>query len=280
MGNNKNPRCACPWCNRPGAIPFPIMKRGGGNAYLCSYHGRGGLDPYSAENPLWWGTEHDHGITNAIEFETSGLSLRGRIEMAVNGFRPTSDCTVFAEMKSPIYQSLSAPVAYAESIDRMIESGDISIDNHCGTHFHFGRKADSRGRWLPINADTMDVIRANYADLFSPLYAYWREHEAETTAVFGRGFGEWSTDWHDGIDPEEHRNAINVQHDNTIEFRRCRYRNQEQYRRCMYSCNEVGKALTERLAALVNARGIAARHAIAAKIGRALVKAWIRGTEK
>ena len=292
MGNNRNPRCACPWCNRPGVVAVPVMKRGGGNAYLCEYHGHGGLDRYTAENPLWWGVPHDHALTFSREVELSAMNRKGAIELCANGHRITSDCTVFAEMKSPIYQSLSPLVAYGDTLDRLLESGDIGINQTCGMHFHVGRKPDPKAydenghqiaapRWQAIDESAMEIIRRHYIDLFMPVYKYWYENEEESTSVFGRSWGEWADTFgmqsgrirsYDGA--MEHRLAINVQHDYTVEFRRCFYRNAEQYRRCMYGCTAIVKRLTE---CLVSYDGT---EAWAKKTGQSLVRAWRHGIEK
>ena len=301
MGNNRCPRCACPWCNRPGVIAIPVMNRGGGNAYLCDYHGNGGLDLYSAENPLWWGEEHAHGLTYSAERELAYATRRGLIEMAINGHRITHDCTVYCEMKSPIYQSLSAPVAYGRTLDMLLASGDIKIDSSCGMHFHVGRKQDPQWsadsvnppRWEPINADTMEIIRSNYINLFQPLYRYWIDREEESTEVFGRDFGTWAQTFgmQDGVITSsegalEHRLAINVQHDATIEFRRPYYVNSEQYRRCMYGCSAVVDTLTRALVPMMQSVRLTWYNPVivndrwARKTGSQLVKAWRRGIEK
>ena len=225
------------------------------------------------------------------------MTQRGAIELCVNGHRITSDCTVFAELKSPIYQSLSAPVAYGETLDRLLASGDIAIDSSCGMHFHVGRKEDRQAidrhkpvRWLPINDDTMDIIRRNYETLFAPLYQYWYDNEQESTEVFGRTWGRWADTFgmqygriSGTIDGAlEHRLAINVQHDCTIEFRRCFYKNAAQYRRAMYGCSAVVERLTECLTGYAEAErhGVNAIRLWAHRTGKSLVKAWRAGIAK
>lgn len=230
MGNNTMPKCSCKSCNALGVYKLPVRKRGGGNAFLCEFHWNYN-DPYSADNLVWIGENKAHGDTASIELETSRTTKNARLELCVNSFRPTHDCTVDTEYKSPCYNGFNALKAYLSSIQDMIDSNDLEINQTCGTHLHLGNR-------YHINHKNMEAIRRFYHSLFVPLSDAMKNDSAKTARIFGRDFGEWAKPIYDGINPVEHTNFINTQHDETLEFRICKFVTAEQYSAAVDLCRE------------------------------------------
>lgn len=248
MGSNKNPVCQCPNCNAIGVHKFSVRRRGGGNAFLCDYHKRS-LESYFTENNLRLGNMKKNGLTYSIELETSMANFRARLELCVAGFLPTSDSTVYAEFKSPIYQGMNALKAFLPSIQVLINDGDLAIGRECGTHFHVGHDTY-------INRKYMDYIRRFYHSLFVPLNDALVEEDEKATRLFGRGFGYWSSGIDNRTPAGEHTNFINTQHDYTLEFRRCFFKNAEQYAVCADFCREVTEKVIESFCKEVERLGV------------------------
>lgn len=248
MGNNTMPKCQCPQCRNLGVNKYSVRRRGGNNAFLCEYHTES-LESYFAENSLRIGEMKANGITCSYENETAYVDFTARLELCVAGFLPTSDSTVFAEFKSPIYNGFNGFKAYLPSIQWLIDNGHMRIDETCGTHFHVGHDT-------MINALTMSYIRRFYHSLFLPLSLELERNDDKATEIFGRGFGYWAQAITANCDPEDHRNFINTQHDNTLEFRRAFFRNAEQYSRCADFCRKVTEKVCNTFCSKVYALGL------------------------
>ena len=231
MGNNTMPKCSCPSCHNIGVNKYAVRRRGGGNAYLCEYHTQY-LESYSRENNYRIGEMKQNGYTYSVELETSAADFQARLELCVAGFIPTSDCTVYAEFKSPIYNGMNGLKAFLPSIQDLIENGNMNIGSNCGTHFHVGHDKY-------INARYMSYIRRFYHSLFVPLSRALENNNSKATEIFGRDFGYWAQAINEHTDAEEHTNFINVQHDYTLEFRRAFFRDAKQYARCCDFCRKV-----------------------------------------
>ena len=265
MGNNTTPKCQCPNCNALGVNKYPIRRRGGGHAYLCEYHTQA-LESYFTENDLRIGNVKANGMSYSTEFETAYVSFGARIELCVAGFLPTSDSTVFAEFKSPIYNGMNGLKAFLPSIQDMIDSGDIRIDGDCGTHFHVGHNT-------MINARTMSYIRRFYHSLFLPLSRAMEANDTKATEIFGRGFCYWARAISENSDAEEHANFINTQHNYSLEFRRAYFKNAEQYSRCADFCRLVTEKVINTFCSKVVELGLNADDRLTAEQKRELKKA-------
>lgn len=231
MGNNTTPKCSCVNCNNLGRFSHPVRRRGNGNAYLCEAHERS-LESYFTENSQRLGTQKVNGMTYSIELETMRPDKTARIELCIASFLPTSDCTVDAEFKSPIYEGANAVKAFLPSLEWLCFSGHMVIDDHCGTHFHVGHHDY-------INPLYMSYIRRFYHSLFVPLSNAMTDDRSKAAAIFGRDFGNWNTPINTSTNSEEHTNFINVQHEYTIEFRSAFFRNAAQYSSCVDFCRKV-----------------------------------------
>ena len=222
------PKCACPFCNAIGTQKYAVRRRGGGNAFLCDYHATH-LESYGRENGFRIGNMKKNGLTYSIELETSFSDFQARLELCIAGFIPTSDCTVNAEYKSPIYNGANALKAYLPSVEDLIRDGHLRIGSNCGTHLHIGHDTY-------INARYISYIIRFYHSLFVPLSDALRANNSKATAIFGRDFGEWARPISSSSDPEEHANFVNVQHNYSLEWRRCFFRNAAQYSNCVDFC--------------------------------------------
>lgn len=245
MGNNKEPICCVPNCGARGIHGFEVRQRGGiSKAYVCEHH-RTLNECYSADNLHFIGEAKANGDTFSYELELSECDFAGRVELAVNHFLPTNDSTVFVEMKSPIYNGLNGLSKYLKSVEDLMTSGNISnaetFEYACGTHLHTGNRGFKRnGLNIPaINADTMGFIRRYYHSLFIPLCMVMSVNTEATVKLFGRDFGTWARKIDGNTDPIEHRNFVNVQHSETIEWRLSFFVNAEQYQRLAHFCRDA-----------------------------------------
>jgi hypothetical protein len=80
---------------------------------------------------------------------------------------------------------------------------------------------------------TMSYIRRFYHSLFVPLCEKMEVDPEKVKRIFGRNFVYYASPIDKHTDPEEHRNFINVQHNNTLEWRICQYRNATQDSHCI-----------------------------------------------
>lgn len=248
MGNNTQPKCSCVNCRALGVHGFAVRRRGNNNAFLCEFHTRS-LQSYFDENELRLGTIKANRLTYSIELETMRPTFQARLELCIAGFLPTSDSTVDAEFKSPIYEGANALKAYLPSIQWMCENGLITIDDECGTHFHVGHHDY-------INRRFMSYIRRFYHSLFVPLSNVLSANPEKATEIFGREFGYWSAAINERSNALEHTNFINVQHDNTLEFRRMFFANAAQYSRGIDFCREVTEKVVNTFCAEVERLGL------------------------
>ena len=265
MGNNTNPKCSCPFCNQIGTHKYAVRRRGGGNAFLCDYHATH-LESYSRENGFRIGEMKVNGYTYSVELETSAADFRARLELCVAGFIPTSDCTVYAEFKSPIYNGMNGLKAFLPSIEDLITAGNMAIGANCGTHFHVGHDKY-------INPLYMSYIRRFYHSLFIPLSRALEKNDSKATEIFGRGFGYWSQAIDSSTDADEHTNFVNVQHDFTLEFRRAFFRNAKQYARCCDFCRKVTEKVVNSFCVEVEKLGLVEGQRLTVEQKAALKKA-------
>ncbi len=221
MGNNTTPKCSCVCCNAIGKYAFPARRRGGNNAYLCSWHMER-LHNYTDENNQFVGKSKVNGFTWSRELETMKPSDYAKLELMLQGYLPTSDCTCDIEFKSAIEYGLNIGSAYARTIEFLRNTGEIVLDENVGLHTHCGHAL--------INASTMPYIRRFYHSLFCDVMNEWLNDSDKYTQLFGRRAGCWAEPFTDRNRKAcEHKNAINVQHTPTIEFRSPRFQTAEQY---------------------------------------------------
>ncbi len=238
------PTCMCKDCNSVGTVKVPIAKRGNRFGYMCSYHARY-LDGYSDENGYRMGKPKANMFTFSKELEVSMATTKARGELLDFGFIATSDCTVSAEYKSPIYEGLNAISKQCVSIEKLIASGEIRIGNECGTHFHVGHAEY-------INPETMRYIRRFNGSLFAPLSKAIMADVEKSARFFGRRPNNWAepvtmTDPSGDYDGwrMKHEAMFNLQHDYTIEFRQAKFVSAAQYMNVAKFARDVVNAIVE-----------------------------------
>lgn len=222
------PVCMCKNCNNIGTVRVPIAKRGDRYGFMCERHARR-LEGYSVENGWRSGERKSHGFTFSCELETSFSTTKARGELIDFGFLATSDVTVNAEYKSPIYEGLNALSKQCVSIEKMLANNDIRIGSECGTHFHVGHAEF-------INPETMRYLRRFNGSLFVPLSNAIMADQIKAERFFGRRSNTWArpvtmTDPSGDYDGYRmrHEAMFNLQHDYTIEFRQPKFVDAKQY---------------------------------------------------
>ena len=223
----------CLYCNNVGVKAIPLKNRGGRNGYLCEAHASSyGDRSYYDENSTLRGTTKKHGFTFSMELEMSQPTTTMRAELLNCGFMPTQDSTTDTEFKSPIWQSLNPLPKKFNTIEKLLNDGEGAITNNEGTHFHVGHREY-------INATTINYIKRFYHSLFLPLCNIMLDNSEATKKLFGRNFCYWAKQINEDTNPNEHSNFINLQHDNTIEFRLCKFVNTKQYMNVIKFCKDV-----------------------------------------
>lgn len=238
------PVCMCKDCNSVGTVKVPIAKRGNRFGYMCDFHARR-LEGYTVENDFRMGERKGHGFTFSAELEVSMATTKARGELVDFGFKPTADCTVSAEFKSPIFEGLNAISKQCVSIEKLIASGDIRIGQECGTHFHVGHAEH-------INPVTMRYLRRFNGSLFVPLSNAIMSDPVKAERFFGRRSNNWAepvTMYDPSGDFEgwqmKHEAMFNLQHDYTIEFRQAKFVNASQYMNVAKFARDVANAIIE-----------------------------------
>lgn len=238
------PTCMCKDCNNVGTVKVPIAKRGNRYGYMCDFHARR-LEGYTVENGYRSGCRKKNGFTFSCELEVSNATTKARGELVDFGFKPTADCTVSAEFKSPIYEGLNALSKQCASIEKLMNDSDIRIGYECGTHFHVGH-VDY------INGETMRYLRRFNNSLFVPLSEAIMADQAKAERFFGRR----SNGWAEPVtmqDPSgdlpgfsmKHSAMFNLQHDYTVEFRQAKFVNAAQYMAVAKFARDCVNALVE-----------------------------------
>lgn len=186
-------------------------------------------ESYSTDNSTFKG-DGLKGRKNSIslEFEVSTRNRKPHQFLAQYGWLNTSDCTVQAEYKTPIYTgSLNALVRIYKSIDKNF---NVALwGNDYGTHTNVGHQDK-------INAITMQYLIRFYHSLFVPLSNHLKANTNKTIDLFGRDFTYYASYINEHSNPQEHTNFINLQHTTHIEFRLCKYINAHQFAICNKFC--------------------------------------------
>ena len=214
---------------------FRRMVRGRGKRVFCLEHAQG-LECYhgsSAHRAESIGTTKKMPLTRqmiGIEIEIdcdrlddTYLRFRGTLERV--GYCFEHDCTVRGgEAPSPKMQGL----AHISKVLQNNEDIFYAFTENTGAHIH-------------TTTSKIDAIRNNYHKLFIPFCSYLENHSEEWLEdTFGSSFRGYAEAIDEYTDPWEHTNFINVQHDNTIEFRLPRIRERHQFMNVLKFWREVG----------------------------------------
>lgn len=249
-------RCKCVGCNSVGTVKIRTNHNPNG-IWLCAHHAES-VDSYTTEVTNFINKSKAHNCTFGQEFETARTSARARAILVENGYIPTHDGTVDVEYKSSVNNGLMAFAQIFKSIDKLIESGDISLDRNargysmsCGAHMHVGHPLVDNGEFddwgEPYGNDKNYALRNFYHTLFIPLSDAMNSNPDATKALYGRNFSEtsWARPITTNTHPTTHENFINLQHTHTVEFRLCKYINASQYMTLAKMHKEMMLALVE-----------------------------------
>lgn len=236
-------------CNCIGTHRYISAASGGKERCLCDFH-FAEMQSYSTENSTKRGTANKMNDirrrqTFSVELETMRPTATARGQLAEKDFVATSDCTVDVEFKSPIWETGKSAIAtMTKTVDLLKRNGDITIDSHCGTHFHVGLKDDNGG--IKGMTAYMDYIRRFYHSLIVPFSDFIMAQPDKGAQVFGRPLGgEWAQPVNMQTPSMEHRNFINVQHEYSLEFRQMFFVNGAQYARAMRLCRRCAEFAIE-----------------------------------
>lgn len=227
--------------------------------FLCDRHKnalRYALAGYCTENRIRNGKPTKDGLTVSFEVETSDLTDKGATTIICNfDAIPTSDSTVFVEIKTPIFNSLQGATKLLGTLEALMNSGDLQINNTCGTHLHVGTYAG--------NVDFMRLLSParNYTAFFAPVALYISRNLTAEKRIeyFGRDYGTWARRvWFDenycrcdgtyNNMSQCHVAMFNVQHTYSVEWRLPKFTSAEQYRRCIMGLQNIVKPLTDAFA--------------------------------
>lgn len=236
-------------CANVATMAYPLMRAGGRNG--------GGLCPdcyrrmfgYSTENATRRGGQNGmrdirRKQTFSVELETAQSDAIARVELMDKGFIPSSDCTVDVEYKSGIYMTAKPLFKHIESIGLLQERGHLTINRTCGTHFHVGLEGTTGG----INGMTfrMDILRRFNNSLLCGLSDYLMSLPDKGAEIFGRPIGmEWAREYRSDTSADAHAVFVNLEHEYSIEFRQCYFRNAQQYARCARLCRRWAQFMCE-----------------------------------
>ncbi|MBQ7308102.1 MAG: hypothetical protein IJW82_06215 [Clostridia bacterium] len=196
-----------------------------------------------------YGTENDQRIHNETKTNQCTISMEHEVPysaldynneanfkwLTLQGFYSTSDCTVWREFKSPIYNNLLGLSKVLHNFEKLNQLEKWNNDTSYGTHLNIGNSALTR--------ENLKIIERFYHSLFVPYSKYLEENKEKTITLHGRFFtnetsngfiyNSWNYVYAQSInentDTQTHENFINMQHSTHIEFRLCKLVTARQY---------------------------------------------------
>ena len=230
IDNGMRTICGCEGTNHTF---HAIQTKNHGVIYMCpSCYSK--KRSYSTENSLIVNLAKKHGFTYSFEMELSKHSDSFARMLQYNNFIPTDDITVAIEYKSPIYQSLCGIRKLFRSMTN--ELSNDYFDYNAGTHCNIGHVNY-------INDTTINIIGRFYHSLFLPLSQWLELNPLASQEIYGRQIGGWAIPISENSDPYEHKNFINIEHDTHLEFRLCKFVNENQYIDCVQLNTKIVKAI-------------------------------------
>lgn len=227
--------CQCCHTEHPTSqmIQTSLPKRGGAPAYYCQECNRNRW--YHTSNNEKQGKDKASKVETGIENETAYTSNNARNQLFAYGMIPTSDSSLTGartcEYVTGIMQGLNIASKLALTIEKLQNSGDLIINDSCGTHFHVSVDSmkDKNGCQT-----YMGYIRRFYHSLFVPLSKAMENDREKTIRVFGRYFqSHYAHSVNEYSNPNDRYNFINVTNDSNIEFRLNKFQSAKQYQNLM-----------------------------------------------
>ena len=156
------------------------------------------------------------------------LGFMGFHNINTNRNLPQSDCTVDTEIPTPIMQGLSSLSALLRNAEKR---GELVCTNNrqCGAHIH-------------VYCNDVDYIRRYYHSIFSGFQSWLDTIGADKRIeFFGSDYRNYARRVNmDICETPEHGSIINIEHDNTLEFRLPRIISHKQYIKVVKFWREVG----------------------------------------
>ena len=132
------------------------------------------------------------------------------------------------------------------------------------------------GAHIHTSTSKIEYIRRYYHTIWLPLYEYLDKHDAEWRKTkFGSDFRHYACRISEDTYPENHSNFVNVQHNNTIEFRLPRIKERHQFMNVLKFWREVGYYL-ENYDFHENSISREERKTVAQKAGQEIVKLAVK----
>ena len=233
-------KCQCAGCNNVGTHKLALAKRGGRSAYVCDFHYEYN-ESYGNGGDNNKGTRKANGKRCGIELETSFTSENARIELLGAGFTPTNDCSLdgdfTTEYVSPLYSGMNAITRYVKSIEKMLNNGDIEINDTCGTHFHFS--IDNMRTESGVNICEVLQDSVYFSRVFAPISNAMKDDSYKTRRVFGRYFTHYCKPIESNSYAGDRYFWINTTNYNNIEFRLFKFTSAKQYVTAMQFAQDV-----------------------------------------
>lgn len=156
------------------------------------------------------------------------LGFMGFHNINTNRNLPQSDCTVDTEIPTPIMQGLSSLSALLRNAEKR---GELVCTNNrqCGAHIH-------------VYCNDVDYIRRYYHSIFSGFQSWLDTIGADKRIeFFGSDYRNYARRVNmDICETPEHGSIINIEHNNTLEFRLPRIISHKQYIKVVKFWREVG----------------------------------------
>ena len=191
----------------------------------CSTRMNGG---YATENSERINIEtKTNNCTISIELEISTMARHHNTERQLQWltqdakFLKTPDCTVWMEMKSPIYNNLLGLSKVLSNFEKLNSLAQWNNATDYGTHLNIGNSA--------LTPEKLHIIERFYHSLFIGYCEYLKANPEKTTALHGRNFSQWARAIDENTYTQAHENFIKMQHSTHIEFRLCKLVTARQY---------------------------------------------------
>ena len=268
-------KCGNVIADKAAAVPFHHYT---GTRYFCrdcAAHEGGytweNTDRQSKETAAGWTLSKEFEIPRAALAYIDGRETTAALE--ARGWIGTSDCTVWKEFKTPIYNGLQSYTKVSKSIEQITKVSEWKTNRDYGTHTNIGHR--------DLDRAAIDIIRTWRETLLQQLQN--RMTDRENRALYGRTWttyadrmNEYGNGW-----ANDHGCFINLQHNTHIEYRMNKYQTAAQDNRATKYAIETTAALLDFAKIVKNNRATiapdglrAANRAAAEKTARRLVKIY------
>lgn len=210
----------------------------------------------------------ENGVICGIECEMSEMNDFARNWYYSKNWKATDDSSLdgdsTCEMVSNPNKGFKAFTKQLPIIEKLLENGDIEINESCGTHFH----VSYNNMMTESGQNVMSILRRNRRNIFGGMYKLMLENPQKTEEFFGRNFTKYAKkeqkeDIEDalakyGVNSYQYRDAqytdknskyrwINFNASNNIEFRINKFVNAKQYHKlCMFEI-EITKYIVQNI---------------------------------